>query len=167
VEDVDIIGSDNRSNSGIVVGADSATIRRCDISGVENGIFIHSASKGHVIEDNYLHDLAAVGNPDPHYDGIQFFEAEANTLIRNNNLALDRNVSSCITMKSATNVDIINNRLNGGTYIIYFEGNSSGCDVTGNRFGQYVFGRIAGASANAQTYSGNVDDATGNSVSLP
>ena len=96
----------------------------------------------------------------------------SNNLITHNNfdlaLATDENadngVNSCITMASATNIDISNNRFNGGGYNIYFEGASNppggidttGCDVTNNVFAGHVYGYVAGSSEGAQNYSGNV-----------
>jgi hypothetical protein len=146
--------------------APATTLRRCDISGIERGVWCES--DGALIEDCYFHNLIKnTGTPDPHIDGIQIPGHGASikdVIIRHNNLDLDREVSASITMRDATNVDIINNRLNGGTYIIYFEGTTTGSDVTGNRFGEYVFGYVNGTAAGAQTYSGNVDDKTGMSI---
>jgi hypothetical protein len=166
IEDSEIIGS-STWNSGISnVDGHNMTVRRCDISGVERGIWLEA--DGSLIEDNYFHDLINnTGTSDPHIDGIQIPGHGAlinDVIIRHNNLDLDREVSASITMRDATNVDIINNRLNGGTYIIYFEGTTTGSDVTGNRFGEYVFGYVNGTAAGAQTYSGNVDDKTGVSI---
>jgi hypothetical protein len=74
-----------------------------------------------LIEHNYFHNLfGSTGTSDPHIDGIQIPDGGIrDIMIRHNNLDLHKHVSSCITMKDATNVDIVNNRLNGGTYIIY------------------------------------------------
>ena len=155
IEDCDVVGGD--WNSGIVVHA-GATIRGCDISGVENGIWLEG--NGCLIQDNYLHNLAAPGSPDPHYDGLQIPESSprvSNNIIRHNNFDLPSNTtSSCITMKDATNISIDNNRLNGGTYCIYFEGNTTGCHVTNNLFLVHAFGSIDGVAAKQQTYSGNI-----------
>jgi hypothetical protein len=143
-------------NSGIVIHADSVTIRRCDVSGVENGIWLDAS--GCLIADNYLHNLT--GSPDAHIDGLQI-PAEAsrvsNNMIRHNNFDLNTtNTNSCITMKDATNIDIDSNRLNGGTYSIYFEGNTTGCDVTNNLFAAHQFGFYGGTAAKQQTYRGNI-----------
>jgi len=155
IEDCGVVGGD--SNSGIgILGGNGATIQRCDISGTENGIWLES--NGCLIQDNYFHDLADPGNPDPHVDGVQIpgdTPHVSDNIIRHNNFALAREVSSCITMKDATNISIDRNRLNGGSYIIYFEGNTTGCTVTNNVLGQYVFGVFNGAAGRAQTYTGN------------
>jgi hypothetical protein len=80
----------------------------------------------------------------------------SNNLITHNNFDLDIGVSSSITMKDGTNIDIVDNRLHGGTYNIYFEGNSTGCDVTNNVFAASLYGDVAGTSEGSQSYSGNV-----------
>ena len=141
-------------NSGINVLANSATILRCDISGMENGIWLEAI--GCLIAENYLHDLA--GTPDAHIDGLQIPEnpKTSNIIIRHNNFDLNiTNTSSCITMTDATNIQIDNNRLNGGAYSIYFEGSTSGCTVTNNLFLEHAFGYLAGNAARAQTYKDN------------
>jgi len=169
VEDCDVTGGSAPGGSGISAGStgNNATIRRCNIRGVENGIFIGNATSGHLIEDNYIHDLANPSNPDPHFDGIQFFEGESNTTIRHNNIDLPRSrINSCITMKSAINLNIIDNRLNGGSYSIYIEGRSTGVNVVNNVFGFRVFGFVSGASFRAAKYSGNTD-LNGNPIRLP
>jgi hypothetical protein len=151
VEDCEVTGG--VWNSGITLLPSNCIIRRCDISRVENGIWLEANDC--LIEDNYLHDLAFPGNLDPHYDGLQIPGSSANNVIRHNNFALAREVSSCITMKDATNISIDRNRLNGGSYIIYFEGKTTDCTVTNNVLGQYVFGVFNGTAGRAQTYSGN------------
>ena len=53
-------------------------------------------------------------------------------IIRHNNFDLNvPTTTSCIMMSDAINITIENNRLHGGSYIIYFEGNTTGC--TGHR----------------------------------
>jgi hypothetical protein len=154
IEDCAVVGGS--WNSGINVLTGSATIRRCDISGADNGIWLEA--NGCLIVDNYFHDLH--GSPDAHIDGLQIpasASSVSNNLIRHNNFDLpSRSTNSCITMKDATNIDIDNNRLNGGTYSIYFEGNTKGCHVTNNLFLERVYGYIGGTAANRQTYGGNI-----------
>lgn len=140
----------------------NATISFCDISNVENGIVVNDT--GHNIHDNYIHHLAG-GGSDPHIDAIQFFPGSGTVSISHNNLDVTEPVftsaNSCITMNNVPNITISNNRLSGGTYSIYFEGTSSGCNVINNRFGPHQFDYVNGAASGAQTYSGNVDDTTG------
>ena len=78
-------------------------------------------------------------------------------IIRHNNFDLNvTTTTSCIMMSDAINITIENNRLHGGSYIIYFEGNTTGCQVTGNLFLAPTFGYIAGRATNQQTYRGNI-----------
>lgn len=163
IQDCDIIGG--AGNSGItILFADNSTIQRCDIRGVENGIWLEA--RNCLVQDNYFHNLAAPGNPDPHFDGLQIPGGfvVSNLIIRHNNFDLATGVSSSITMRDATNVDIIDNRLDGGTYTIYFEGGTTGSDVTNNVFGDHMFGYVNGTADDAQTYNGNIDEATGASI---
>ena len=88
-------------------------------------------------------------------------QAAVNLIIRHNNIDLNvATASSSISNYGGINNHIDDNRLNGGSYIIYFEGPATGNTVTNNFFGQYAFGYYAGAAANAQTYSGNIFDGT-------
>jgi hypothetical protein len=152
IEDCQVTGGP--WNSGINLLSRRCVVRRCDISGVENGIWLEA--NGCLIVDNYIHDLGAPGSKDPHYDGLQIPESGvSDNIIRHNNFALARDVSSCITMKDAINITIDRNRLNGGTYIIYFEGNTRDCSVTNNVLGQHVYGVFDGRAGRAQRYEGN------------
>ena len=152
--------------SGInLLGSDNTTVRRCDISGVENGIWLEA--NGCVIADNYIHDLRNNASGDPHYDGLQIpgGSGVSNNLITHNNFDLGPGASSSITMSGATNIDITNNRLHGGTYNIYFEGGTTGCDVTNNVLLAGLYGDIAGTAEGSQNYSGNVKSETAASSS--
>ena len=176
IEDCTIVG--NNGSSGIsIVFADNTTVQRCDISGVENGIWLEANNC--LIQDNYLHDFIPY-DPirDPHSDGLQIpgGSGVSNNLILHNNFDLalasdpnaDNGVNACITMTGATNVDIVNNRLNGGGYTIYFDGaGSPGCDVTNNVFVGHVYGAVVGEAAGAQTYNGNVYGDTAVNTSPP
>jgi len=119
----------------IIVNAENVTIRdatvlRCDISGVENGIWLEGS--GCLIKDNYLHNFIAYDpQADPHIDGLQIAgnQSVADNLIVHNNFDLalvsapnaDNGINACITMASTTNIDISANRFSGGGYNIYFE----------------------------------------------
>jgi hypothetical protein len=112
-----------------------------------------------LVEDNWIHDLNSHGYPDPHQDGIQVAGA-TNLTIRHNNIALGTGVNSCIFCKDGINdkIDIINNRIDGGSYTIYFETDTSNCTVDGNTFVSFTFGWIAGATMKQQTYTNNTFD---------
>ncbi|MCU1340553.1 MAG: hypothetical protein JWO19_6134, partial [Bryobacterales bacterium] len=169
IQDSDIVGNQGgaapiSSANGIDIEANYATVQRCSISGVENGIWLES--NGCLIKDNYLHDfIPYTPQKDPHIDGIQIpgGSGVANNIIQHNNIDLPQaGVNSCITMAGATNITIDNNRLNGGGYTVYFEGknfapiDTTGCAVTNNVFGAHDYGYVTGASETLQTYSGNV-----------
>ena len=168
IEYCDIVGK-NTTNSVDIEG-NNAIVRFCDISGSENGIWLEA--DGCLIEENYIHNLFSNnGNPDPHIDGIQIpgsnigAATTENAVIRHNNIDLDNNTANaCITMMDGINVDIINNRFNGGSYVIYFEGASQNCDVLNNTFNQYTYGYVSGASWQNQTYSGNINEVTGGGI---
>ena len=165
IEDTTVTGA-NVGASGInLLGSDNTTVRRCDISGVENGIWLEA--NGCLIKDNYIHDLRNNASGDPHYDGLQIpgGSGVSNNLITHNNFDLGPGASSSITMSGATNIDITNNRLHGGTYNIYFEGGTTGCDVTNNVLLAGLYGDIAGTAEGSQTYSGNVKSETAASSS--
>lgn len=150
-------------NSGVNLLGPGAEVLRCNISGVENGIWLSGSNS--VIKDNYLHHMT--GSASAHIDGVQIPGGSGvrDVVISHNNFDLGvPNTSSCITMKDATNVDITLNRLNGGSFVIYFEGNTTACDVTQNTFVANAFGWVAGQSVNQQTYSGNM---TANGAALP
>jgi hypothetical protein len=161
-------------NSGIGVYRTGNTIRRNNISHTENGISIgaHTAgamSSGHLIEDNYIHDLH-FPSADPHIDGIQLFGDEVrDVIIRHNTIIMDTtDDNGAIVMGAVQNVQIDNNRLHGAGYTIHVDGRHgtsivSGISITNNRFGPFVFGRMTFERAHPFV-SGNVDDATGRPV---
>ncbi|MGL3107824.1 Ig-like domain-containing protein [Bradyrhizobium sp. BR 1432] len=150
--------------NGVAGQGASTTIKNCDISGSENGIWLEA--NGAVIENNYIHNLFSNnGNPDPHIDGIQVpgsnigSATSENAIIRGNNIDLDNSTANaCITTMDAVNFDISNNRFNGGSYVLYFEGTATGSQVVNNVFAQYTYGYSSGQSETSQTYSGNVTD---------
>lgn len=162
IEYSDVYGK-NSTNSVDLEG-NNTTIRYCDISGSENGIWLEA--DGVRVENNYIHNLFSNnGNPDPHIDGIQVpgsnigAAASENAIIRGNNIDLDNSTANaCFTSMDAVNFDISNNRFNGGSYVLYFEGNGSGSQVVNNVFAQYTYGYSSGHAETLQTYSGNVTD---------
>ncbi|MGV7217091.1 Ig-like domain-containing protein [Bradyrhizobium sp. UFLA05-112] len=146
----------------------STTIKNCDISGSENGIWLEA--NGAVIENNYIHNLFSNnGNPDPHIDGIQVPGANIGATqskgatITGNNIDLDNSTAnSCLALRDVADFNISNNRFSGGSYVVYFDatqsGSSTGNHLVNNVFAQYTYGYVAGQAETAQTYSGNVTD---------
>lgn len=180
IEFCDVIGQSSVNcieinPDGKLTQGDNTNVRSCDISGAENGIWLEG--DGCTIEESYIHNLFSnTGASDPHIDGIQIPAAfpgttrTQNCMIRHNNLdMINQTASSSITLRDADNIDFINNRLSGGAAILRIEGTSTGCDVIGNTFGQFVFVRIDDqtSGANRGTYSGNIDEATGLPVPAP
>jgi len=168
-----------KGNQGITTGSFDCQFLRNNISNCEHGVW--QEGNGGLIQDNYLHDFIPY-NPvtDPHIDGLQIPFGPtgsptpyiSNCIMRHNNVDLTPSgqpsyVSASITMKDAGSITIDNNRLNGGSYVVYFNGTTSGCTVTNNRFGAFQFGYVDGDSPNVQSYSGNVVDSTGQPLSLP
>ena len=153
VENCEVIGQNWNSGINILVG-NGSIVRRCNISGMENGIWVEPLSNI-LIEENYIHDLSWP-SADPHMDAIQPTGC-TNLIIKHNNCDLNvATASSCISILDGVNNHIDNNRLSGGSYIIYFEGASTGCTVTNNLFLAHAFGYYNGKAANKQTYSGNI-----------
>ena len=138
---------------------DNTTVRNCDISGAENGIWLEG--DGCLIQGNYIHNLFSnTGASDPHIDGIQIPAAfpefgttrTENAIIEGNNLDLNNQTTSAsITMRDATNIDMLDNHLSGGAAILRIEGNSTGCDVIDNTFGQFVFIRMDDQTSGADS----------------
>lgn len=155
IEASTVVG-ENSGASGITTVGANTKIQGCNISGVENGIWLEST--GCVIKDNYIHDLRNDGAADPHFDGLQIpgGSGVSNNTITHNNFDLGPGTSSSITMADASNIDIDGNRLSGGTYNIYFEGATSSCKATNNVFAAHEYGTIAGTAADAQTVTGNI-----------
>jgi hypothetical protein len=151
IEDTTVVGH-NMGGSGINLLADNATVQRVDISGVDNGIWLEGS--GSVVTDNYIHNVGNNGLTIPGGPGA------SNNQITHNNFDLGPAVNASISMADADNIDIANNRLHGGTYNIYFEGKTTGSDVTNNVFAGHVFGEVAGTAEAAQTYSGNTSGET-------
>lgn len=161
-------------NSGITIVGSGGVLRRCDVSGVERGIWLESSNS--LIEDCYFHGLINnTGTPDPHIDGIQIPGQNSpgvgpvisNVIIRRTNIDCDAAISSAVTMRDGQNVDISLCQISGGTYCMYVEGNSTGCDFTNNYFGAHTFGWYAGASVDNQNFVGNIFSNTAFSGTWP
>jgi hypothetical protein len=178
IQDCTVVGINGSatSESGIVIAspaqlggsgsgtADGATILRCNISGVENGIWLEG--NGALIQDNYIHDLHAP--PTGHIDGLQVpndFPGVANATIRHNNFDQGLGTeSSCIQIDNGHNFIIDNNRFYGGSYELYLLSRESGttqnCLIINNLF---VANRFGGAIdeqpfTGLNFYRGNVDE---------
>jgi hypothetical protein len=170
IENVEIngVGSGNDGNHGIA--GEGAMIRRVNIYNVENGITPQSSNTAMLIEDRYIHDLRASGAP--HYDGIQIDGGLRNITIRHNTVHNQNNQTAAVMIDnyfgSISNVMVTNNRLLGGGYTVYSDGQFNGGSITGVSFtnnrlkrGYYGYKSIQN---NSPVWSGNVDDVTGQPV---
>jgi hypothetical protein len=165
--EIDGVGTDNAGNHGIAGGP--ATVRRCNIHHVENGITPQSG--GWLIEDNYIHTLLASGSP--HYDGIQIDGGISNITIRHNTVINQHNQTAAVMIDNyfgpISNIVVDNNRLVGGGYTVYSDGQFSGGTISGvsftnNRLGRGYWG-YASIVRNTPVWTGNLDDVTGAPVS--
>jgi hypothetical protein len=145
---------------------DGTTIRFCNISGSENGIWLEGQNC--LIENNYIHNLFSnTGSSDPHIDGIQLPGTNIgavpvrDAVVRHNNIDLDvRTATSCLISLDPENLTIDNNRLSGGAYCIYYGGNASGA-LTNNVFNKFAYGRVDLSAQAKVTVNGNTDERTG------
>jgi len=164
IEDVEIngLGRAGASNSMGVFGP--ATVIRSNIYGVENGV---APDSGSVLQDSYIHDLAAPG--DPHYDGVQI-DGGLNITLRNNTVDL-RGLSqtSAVMIDNyygpTSNIVVDSNLLLGAGYVVYCDGRFSGGAITGvsftnNRLGYGYWGDAA-FEACQPAWVDNVNDPSG------
>jgi hypothetical protein len=168
IEDVEIDGlGRGLGSSGIL--AIRGAVRRVNIHGVENGI----VPKGDtLVEDSYIHDLAAPGAP--HYDGIQIDGGQTNIIIRHNTIVAPERQTSAVMIGNyfgpVANVIVQGNYLAGGEYAVRADGNLRNGAITSVQFLSNRFGKSAAGPALIRsatfTQSGNIDDATGRALTL-
>lgn len=151
-------------------GGGGSIIRRCNITGCENGIGI--GENNQLIQDNWIHDLSTGALA--HTDGIQGIGGYTALTIRHN--AVYSFDTSCIIQQNEgagfSGLLVENNLLvmSSGSACIYIRGDKSAgivgdCSVINNRMtkaeGTYNnFDSITGTL----TYTGNVDHVTGNPI---
>jgi hypothetical protein len=166
IQDVEIDGRGAQAGSMGVIGP--ATVTRADIAGVENGLTPGSGSQ---LRGNWVHDLEAPGSP--HYDGIQIDGGLSDITITGNHVDLSEHTQTSAVMIDnyfgpISNVAVVGNRLEGGGYTVYSDGQFDGGAIrgvsfTGNRMGRGYYG-YASIVRNSPAWSGNTDVATGRSV---
>ncbi|MEY2958070.1 MAG: hypothetical protein RLZZ01_638 [Actinomycetota bacterium] len=168
IEDVEIDGrgTAGQGNSMGVYGP--ATVVRSNIHGVENGVTPFSGS---VVTDNYIHGLSAPGSP--HYDGIQIDGGASNIRIERNTIDMREHSQTATVMIDnyfgpTDNILVNGNRLLGGGYTVYSDGQFSGGPITNvtfsnNRMGRGYWG-YASIVRNSPVWTGNVDDVTGQTI---
>lgn len=172
VEDCTIIGTGSYQETGVVISGAGSMVRRNDISGCENGVYMDAAC---TVRDNWLHDWASPGAPEtPHFDGIATQGGASNMLVEHNYIdGVDQSLSSCMFIQADSgpinNITVNNNKFIGGGYTCYaFDKNShgmSGIVYTNNRLDGWFYGPLYGPYTIA-TWTGNVVDSTGASIPL-
>lgn len=170
IEDVEVDGmgrTDGTSNSMGILG--SATVIRANIHGVENGF---QPGSGSSISDSYIHDLGAPGSP--HYDGIQIDGGQSDVSIRRNFITVPSQTAAVMIDNyggGASNITVDGNKLVGGTYTVYSDAQFGGgpitdVRITNNRFGKSEYGRVLIRKNMLAAADGNLDDATGQAITL-
>ncbi|WP_194944128.1 right-handed parallel beta-helix repeat-containing protein [Aeromicrobium sp. S22] len=166
ITDVEIDGMGVQAGAMGIMGP--ATVTGADISGVENGL---TPGSGSVLKGNYVHDLKSPGSP--HYDGIQIDGGLSNITVTGNYVDLHEHSQTSAVMIDnyfgpISNIKVDGNRLIGGGYTVYSDGQFSGGPITGVSFtnnqlgkGRYGYASIVG---NDPVWSGNVDVETGETV---
>ena len=159
--EIDGVGIDNDGSNGI---RGSGTFLRNNIRNVENGITLDGSA---TIKDNYIHDLRASGAP--HYDGIQIDGNVSNVVISHNTVINTYEQTSAVMIDNyfgpISNIQVDNNRLIGGGYTVYSDGQFrddkiSGVGFVNNRMGKGYWG-YSSFVKNKPVWRGNVDDRTG------
>jgi hypothetical protein len=169
IEDSEIAGQETThgtEGSNGIMGP--ATVQRCEITGVENGI---TPGAGSVIRDNYIHDLGAPGE-DPHIDGIQIDGNLSNITIEHNRI-LSKDTSAVMIdnyFGPISHIVVTGNYLAGGAYTVYSDGQFEGGQIsdvqfTYNRVEMGVYG-YASIEYNTVVDIGNVDAFTGEPITL-
>ena len=171
VENCEINGQSTAGIRGISVSGGNVSIRRCNIHHVEDGIYLTETSNLS-IENNYIHDLQSDWG-EPHFDGIATDGGVSDVLIRGNTVINPHGQTSAVMLSNyfgpISGVLIEGNRLIGGGYTVYADGqftNSkiSGVTFLGNRLGRGFYG-YASIQKNSPKWSGNIDDKLGTPVS--
>jgi hypothetical protein len=159
--EIDGVGTDNDGSNGI---HGSGTFLRNNIKNVENGITLDGSA---TIRDNYIHDLRASGAP--HYDGIQIDGGISNVAIIHNTVVNLNGQTSAVMIDNyfgpISNIQVENNRLVGGGYTVYSDGQFRDAPISGvafinNRLRKGYWGYHSFVK-NAPVWRGNVDDVTG------
>jgi VCBS repeat-containing protein len=172
VQNCDINGT-GTGPQGQVGIAGQGTFLHNNIYNVENGVDVRGDNT--LIQDNYIHDLQASG--DPHYDGIQISASVSNVTVRHNTDISPDSATSAVYVAndwgSVSNIVIDNNELAGGGFTVYSDqktaarggtGTVTGVQFTNNKLesGHYGFDAI---TDNNVVWQGNTD-LTGRTVTV-
>lgn len=167
VENCEIDGQSAPGIRGISISGNNVSIRNCNIHHTEDGIYLTGSSKIG-IENNYIHDLQSDWDG-PHFDGIATDGGIADVLIQGNTIVNPHGQTSAIMLSnyfgSIARVRVEGNRLVGGGYTVYSDGQFTGGAILNvsfinNRMGKGQYG-YASINNNSPGWSGNIDDALG------
>lgn len=175
VSDCTVVGPGGATGGGMSGvrndGGVSFQVLRCNISGVENGVF-HGGTSG-LIQDNYIHDLVSeLDDVSAHTDGIQLVganESDGTTVRHNAVYSVHTNATSAFIMGVSANVTVTNNKFRGGYGVMRIYRDTT-CSYTNNRIGdQSEVGGSALATDDTggtgdPTWTGNVNDDTEASI---
>lgn len=166
IKDVEVDGKGLQAGSMGIIGP--ATVTGSNISGVENGL---TPGSGSVLKGNYVHDLKAPGAP--HYDGIQIDGGLSNITISDNFIDMHEHGQTSAVMIDnyfgpISDITVAGNRLIGGGFTVYSDGQFTGGTITGvsfinNQLGKGYYG-YASIVNNSPVWTGNVDADTGKPV---
>lgn len=160
--DIEVDGRGATAGASAIAGP--ADVIRADIKGVENGWVPGTGSE---MRDSWIHNLSSPGSP--HYDGIQIDGGVSDILVTGNHVDLSNLGQTAAVMVDnyfgpATKIVVDRNRLRGGGYTVYADGNfnNNAVEVTysNNRLGKGYYGYVLARRATV-TWTGNVDDVTG------
>jgi hypothetical protein len=160
---------DGMSAEGVRGISGQGTFLRNNIHHVEDGIYLTGSNT--LIQDNYIHDLQSNWSG-PHYDGIATDGGVSNITIRHNTIINEHGQTSAVMLSnyfgSVTNVIVDNNRLAGGGYTVYSDGQFGGGTISGVSFTNNTLGRgqygYASIRYNTPVWQANVDGVTGRPV---
>lgn len=170
VENCEIDGQEAPGIRGISISGNNVSIRHCNIHHAEDGIYLTGSSKIG-IENNYIHDLQSQWDG-PHFDGIATDGGIADVLIKGNTIINPHRQTSAIMLSNyfgpIARVRVEGNRLVGGGYTVYADGQFSGGEISNvsfsnNRLGKGYYG-YASVNRNSPEWAGNIDDVLGQTL---
>ena len=151
LEDVEIDGADVTANG---IGGSGFVLRRADVHSVQDGIKVKDRAR---IEDSYVHDLTACDGC--HNDGLQS-SGGRDVRITGNNIDNELTQTSAVLiapdLEELADYHVIDNRLAGGGYAIYFFDPSG--TVMNNTVESGFYGHLHPEST-AADWSGNETEA--------
>jgi hypothetical protein len=158
--------------NGAINGDCTESIVRTDISGTPDGV--QTGGKSLVFSQNYVHDLAAIGQPpnDTHNDGLQIYGGSETIAYNRIDVGYDgfHQNSAVFLDGDMSGPQVVGNYLAGGGYVLRIESGVRTAVVTGNTFGPLTNNAYgydyARSPATISSWSGNVD-VSGKALPIP